>query len=60
MAVGLQNLTLSALNSHSALSLLVGALFKKFCLFFEHALYTECMKAVKNKKSGNQCIFLLC
>jgi hypothetical protein len=35
MAVCRQNLTLGALSSHSALSVLVGALFKKFCLFFK-------------------------
>jgi hypothetical protein len=39
IAVCCQNLTLGALSSRSALSMLVGALFKKFCLFFEHALY---------------------
>jgi len=33
MAVCCQNLTLGALSSRSALSVLVGALFKKFCLF---------------------------
>jgi hypothetical protein len=33
MAVCCQNLTLGALSSRSALSLLVGALFKKFGLF---------------------------
>jgi hypothetical protein len=33
MAVCCQNLTLGALSSHSALSVLVGALFKKFGLF---------------------------
>jgi hypothetical protein len=33
MAVGCQNLTLGALSSRSALSVLVGALFKKFGLF---------------------------
>jgi len=33
MAVCCQNLTLSAINSRSALSVLAGALFKKFGLF---------------------------
>jgi hypothetical protein len=33
MAVCCQNLTLGALSSRSALSVLVGALFKKFGLF---------------------------
>jgi hypothetical protein len=33
MAVCFQNLTLGALSSRSALSVLVGALFKKFGLF---------------------------
>jgi hypothetical protein len=33
MAVCCQNLTLGALSSRSALSMLVGALFKKFGLF---------------------------
>jgi hypothetical protein len=33
MAVCFQNLTLGARSSHSALSVLVGALFKKFGLF---------------------------
>jgi hypothetical protein len=34
MAVCCQNLTLGALSSRSALSVLVGAVFKKFGLFF--------------------------
>jgi hypothetical protein len=33
MAVCFQNQTLGAVSSHSALSLLIGALFKRFCLF---------------------------
>jgi hypothetical protein len=33
MEICCQNLTLDALSSHSALSVLVGALFKKFSLF---------------------------
>jgi hypothetical protein len=37
MAVCCQNLTLGALRSRSALSLLVGALFKKLCPFFEQS-----------------------
>jgi hypothetical protein len=39
MAVCCQNLTLGALSSRSTLSVLVGALFKKFRLFFEHPFY---------------------
>jgi hypothetical protein len=39
MAVCCQNLTLGVLSSRRALYLLVGALFKKFGLFFEHASY---------------------
>jgi len=35
MAVCCQNLTLGALSCHSALSVLVGALFKKFGLFLK-------------------------
>jgi hypothetical protein len=38
MAVCCQNLTLGALSGRSALSVLVGALFKKFGLF-EHVSY---------------------
>ena len=38
MAVRCQNLTLGALSSRSALSVLVGALFKKLSLF-EHVSY---------------------
>jgi hypothetical protein len=38
MAVCCQNLTLGALISHSALSVLVGALFKKFGLFLNTPL----------------------
>jgi hypothetical protein len=39
-AVCCQNLPLGALSSCCVPSVLVGALFKKFGLFFEHALYT--------------------
>jgi len=39
MALCCQNLMLGALSGHSALSMLVGALFKKFGLF-EHTSYT--------------------
>jgi len=39
MAVCCQNLMLGALSSRNTLSVLVGALFKKFILF-EHASYT--------------------
>jgi hypothetical protein len=41
MAVCFQNLSLGALNSRSAPSVLVGELFKKFSLFFEHAEIQE-------------------
>jgi len=41
MAVCCQNLPLGALSSRSALSVLVGELFKKFVLFFEHAEIQE-------------------
>jgi hypothetical protein len=39
MAVCCQNLTLGALSSRSAISVLVGAPFKNIGLFFEHAMY---------------------
>jgi hypothetical protein len=39
MAVCCQNLTLDALSSRSALSLLFGALFKKFGLFLNRGIY---------------------
>ena len=38
MAVCCQNLTLGALSSRSALCVLVGAVFKKFCLFLNTPL----------------------
>jgi hypothetical protein len=38
MAICCQNLMLGVLSSHSVLSVLVGALFRKFSRF-EHALY---------------------
>jgi hypothetical protein len=41
MAVCCQNLPLGGLSSHSVPFVLVGALFKKFGLFFEHASYVE-------------------
>jgi len=41
MAVCCQDLTLGAVSSRSALSMLVGTLFKKFGLFFEHASYFD-------------------
>jgi hypothetical protein len=50
IAVCCQNLTLGALSSRSALSVLFGALFKKFGLFFEHALYVK--KIQFSLKSG--------
>jgi hypothetical protein len=45
MAVCCQNLMLGALSSHSALSVPVGALFKKFGLFFlTHVIYRVSQK----------------
>jgi hypothetical protein len=52
MAVGCQTLTLGAFSSRSALSMLVGALFKKFGLFFNTPrmsckileLFFQCLK----------------
>jgi ABC-type polar amino acid transport system ATPase subunit len=41
MAVCCQNLPLGALSSRSVPSVLVGMLFKKFGLFFEHAEIQE-------------------
>jgi hypothetical protein len=41
MAVCCQNLPLGAFSSRSAFSMLVGELFKKFCLFFENAEIQE-------------------
>jgi hypothetical protein len=41
MAVCSQNLSLGALSSRSGPSVLVGELFKKFGLFFEHAEIQE-------------------
>jgi hypothetical protein len=43
MAVCFQNLTLSALNSRSALSVLVGALLKKFGLFLNTPRLSQSM-----------------
>jgi hypothetical protein len=42
MAVYYQNLTLDVLSSRSALSLLIGALFKKFGLFLNTPLIWKC------------------
>jgi len=39
MVICCQNLTIGALSSLSALSVLVGTLFKKVWSLFEHALY---------------------
>jgi hypothetical protein len=41
MAVCCQNLTLGVLSSHSTLSVLVGALFRKFGLFLNTPRITE-------------------
>jgi hypothetical protein len=48
MAVCYQNLTLGALNSRSALSVLVDALFKKFSLFLNTPLIQILLKSHKN------------
>jgi hypothetical protein len=48
MAVCCQNLTLGALSSRSALSLLVGALFKKVSLF----LNTSCIQGHSRRYFG--------
>jgi hypothetical protein len=39
MAVCCQSLTLGAINRHSALSVLIGALFKKFGLFLNTIVF---------------------
>jgi hypothetical protein len=39
MAVCFKNLTLGAFSSRSTLSMLVGALFKKFVLFFNTVVF---------------------
>ena len=39
MVLCCQNLTLGALSSRNVISVLPGALFEKFGLFFEHASY---------------------
>ena len=44
MAVCCQNLTLGAISSRSALSMLVGALFKKFGLFLNTPRTTVCIQ----------------
>jgi hypothetical protein len=51
MAVCYKNLTLGALSSRSALSVLVGALFKKFGLFLNTPLIQILLKPHKN--NGN-------
>jgi hypothetical protein len=51
MAVCCQNLTLGVLSSRSALSVLVGAVFEKFGLFFEQALYSANISNVRSKTS---------
>jgi hypothetical protein len=54
MAVCCQNVPLGALSSRSAPSVLVGELFKKFGLFFEHAQIQENairkLRAIKESK----------
>jgi hypothetical protein len=53
IAVCCQNLTLGALSSRSTLSVLVGALFKKF---FEHALYTVERNSQHSLSLTNVCV----
>jgi hypothetical protein len=50
-----QNLSLGALSSRSAPSLLVGALFKKFSLFFEHAEFQE--NAIRELRAATESAF---
>jgi len=49
MAACCQNLTLGALSRRSALSMLVGALFKKVRSLFEHASYFSNIILVRSK-----------
>ena len=51
MADCCQNTTLGALSSRSALSVLVGELFKKFYLFFEYVSYTSLQCILKHYES---------
>jgi hypothetical protein len=55
MAVCCQNLPLGALSSRRATSLLVGELFKKFGLFFEHAQIQE--NAIRELRSITESAF---
>jgi hypothetical protein len=48
MAVCCQNLPLGALSSRSASSVLVGELFKKFCLFRNTGVFCEVIKSYRN------------
>jgi hypothetical protein len=50
MAVCCQNLMLGALSSCSALSVLVGALFKNFRLFLNTVVHTKAKQRGKNPK----------
>ena len=54
MAVCCQNLPVGAISSHSALSVLVGALFKKFGFFFNTLRIFE---AIYKFTSGIVCAF---
>jgi hypothetical protein len=59
MAVCCQNLMLDPPSSHSALSVLVGALFKKLD-FFKHALYIfdhSSLISAQNKEGFRQTLY---
>jgi hypothetical protein len=60
MAVCCQNLTLGALSSRSAISVLVGALFKKFRHFFEHAFYKSVCSILRHFLQQTIPFSLLC
>ena len=51
MAVCCQNLPVGALSSRSAPSLLVGALFKKICLFLNSGVYYFIVRLIMSVKS---------
>jgi hypothetical protein len=50
MAVCCQNLTLGALSSRSALSVLVGALFKEFGLFLNRVLFCSDIRHLAERR----------
>jgi hypothetical protein len=55
MEVCCQNLPLGALSSRSAPSMMVGALFKKFGLFFEHVEIQ--VNAIRELRTITECAF---